>query len=166
VIRLHRLQFFFRVNTGRPPTFVDRFDTGGRRSFEADFAPRARRYRNSNRIVIVLLICFALGTVAAGMFPAPEGALVWIVLPFAALLPLAVLIHFINRWIRCPSCRRSLTPAKGRYCPQCGAEGYVPGSRRCEACGGRIEEETAEDARGYLIRGCTHCGVFLDKRGL
>jgi Zn finger protein HypA/HybF involved in hydrogenase expression len=166
VIRRRRLQFFFRINPGLPPTFVDRFATTGRRSFEAAFAPRARRYRRSTRIVIVLLIGFGLGSLAAINLPVPENARLWIVLPSAALLPLAVLIHLVNLRLRCPSCRRSLTPAKGRYCPQCGGEGYQAGSGRCEDCGGRIEEETAEDSRSYRVRGCTHCGVFLDARGL
>jgi len=165
VIRQSRLRFFFRVNAGLPPTFVDRFDTAGR-SFEAAFAPRARRYRLNTRIVIVLLLGFALGLVGAVTLPVPEAARGWIALPSATLIPLAVLIHFVNLRLRCPSCRRALTPAKGRYCPQCGSAGYRAGSGRCEDCGGRIEEETAEGARSYRVRGCTHCGVFLDKRGL
>jgi len=63
------LQFFFRVNPGLPPTFVDRFATPGRHSFEAAFAPRARRYGRSTRIVIALLIGFGLGSLAAVKLP-------------------------------------------------------------------------------------------------
>lgn len=164
MIRLRSLQFFVRVNRPLPPTFVDRFATPGRPSFETAFAARARRYRLSTRIAIVLLVGFALGLVAAVTLPVPARP--WIALPSATLLPLAVLIHLVNLRLRCPSCRRALTPAKGRYCPQCGAEGYLAGSRRCDDCGGRIEEETADSARSYRVRGCTHCGVFLDERGL
>ena len=89
-----RLRFFFRVNAGLPPTFVDRFTAG--RSFEAAFAPRARRYRPNTRIVIVLLLGFALGLVGAVTLPVPEAARGWIALPSATLLPLAVLIHFAS----------------------------------------------------------------------
>ena len=166
VIRRTRLQFFFRVNSGLPPTLVDRFATPGRSSFEIAFALRARRYRLSSRIVVLLLVVFALGLLAAVSLPVPEVARVWIALSSAALLPLAVVIHFVNLRLRCPSCGKALTPAKGQYCPQCGADGYRAGSGRCEDCSGKIEEETAEDARSYRVRGCTHCGVFLDEQGL
>lgn len=166
MIRRRRWQFFVRISSGLPPSFVDRFAMPGRHSFEAAFAARARRYRLSTRIVIVLLVGFALGLLAAVNLPVPEAARLWIALPSAALLPLAVIVHVANLRLRCPACRRKLVPAKGRYCPQCGAEGYRPGSGRCEGCGGRIEEETADGARSYRVRGCTHCGVFLDGRGL
>ena len=63
------MQFFFRVNPGLPPTFVDRFAAPGRR-FEAAVAPRARRYRLSTRIVIVLVVGFALGLLAGVKLPA------------------------------------------------------------------------------------------------
>src|SRR4030095_11991241 len=106
-------------------------------------------YRLSKRIVVVLLVGFGLGMVAAMKLPVPEGARLWIAAPFMVLLPLAVLVHLVNLRLRCPSCRRALTPAVGHYCPQCGAEDYRPRSRRCEECGGRIEEETGEDARSY-----------------
>jgi hypothetical protein len=164
--RSRRLQFSIRINSGPPPPAVDCFAAPGRHSFEAAFSRRARRYRMSSRIVVVLLVGFALGLLAAVNLPMPEAARGRIALLSAALLPLAVVIHFANLRLRCPSCRKALTPAKGHYCPQCGAEGYEPGSRRCEVCSGRIEEESGDDARGYRVRGCTHCGVFLDTEGL
>jgi hypothetical protein len=166
VIRRRRFQFSVRVNSVLPPTFVDRFAAPGRYSFEAAFAPRARRYRLSTRIVVLLLAGFGLGLLAAAKLPVPEAVRLWIAVPSAALLPLAVLVHISNLRLRCPSCRKTLTPAKGRYCPQCGGEGYRTGSRLCDACGGRIEEDSGDDARSYRVRGCTHCGVFLDELGL
>ena len=159
-------QFLLRVNPGPMPAFADRFSAPVRHSFEAAFARRARRYRMSNRIALLLLVGFALGVLAAGNLQVPEGVRVWIALTSAALIPLAIVIHVTNLWLRCPACRKSLTPAKGRYCPQCGAESYRAGSGRCEDCGGRIEEDSGDDARSYRVRGCTHCGVFLDQRGL
>ena len=166
MITRRRFQFSLRINTGRPSTFVDRFATSGRHSFEAAFAPRARRYRLSTRLAVVLLIGFAVGLFAAVKLPVTEGVRMWIVLPSAALLPLAVFVHLINLRLRCPSCKRSLTPAKGRYCPQCGDEAYQAGSGWCDGCGSRIEEGSGDDARSYRVRGCTHCGVFLDGQGL
>jgi len=166
VITRRRFHFVVRINGGLPPTFVDRFSTPGRHSFEAAFARRARRHRLSTRIVLSLLIGFGLGLSAAAMLPVSEVARLWIVGLSAALLPIAVLVHVVNLRLRCPSCRRPLAPAKGRYCPQCGSGAYLAGSGQCDDCGARIEEETGEDARSYRIRGCTHCGVFLDERGL
>jgi hypothetical protein len=166
VIKRRRLQFFVRVNSGLPATFVDRFTAPGRYSFQAAFAPRARRYRLSTRIVVGLLLGFGFGILSAMNLPVSESSRLWIVLPSALLLPLAVLFHLSNLRLRCPSCRRALTPAKGRYCPQCGSEEYLAGSGQCEDCGGLIKEDSGDDARSYRVRGCTHCGVFLDQQGL
>jgi hypothetical protein len=166
VIKRHRFQFFIRLSPGLPTNFPDRFTSPGRYSFEAAFAPRARRYRSSNRLVIMLLVGFALGTMTTMILPVREPARLWMVAASMALLPVAVIIHFVNRWLRCPSCHKALAPAKGAYCPQCGSDAYRAGSRWCEDCRSRIEEETGDDSRSYRIRGCTHCGVFLDEQGL
>ena len=166
MIKGRRLQFFVRINSGLPPTFVDRFTAPGRYSFEAAFAPRARRYRRTNRIGVGLLVGFGVGLLSAVNLPVSDSSQLWIALPSALLLPLAVLVHLINLRLRCPSCRRALTPAKGRYCPQCGSEEYLAGSGRCEDCGGLIKEASGDDARSYRVRGCTHCGVFLEQQGL
>jgi hypothetical protein len=161
-----RLRFSFRLAPSMPTTFVDHFSTPGRHSFEAAFAPRGRRYRLSKRILILLFVGFGLGVFAAMQLPVSPAVRLWIVIPSVTLLPLSLLVHFLNLRLRCPSCRKPLAPAKGRYCPQCGSEKYQAGSRRCESCGGGIEEEDADSARSYRIRGCTHCGVFLDQRGI
>ena len=166
MIRRHHFHLSLRINPGAPPAFVDRFTGPGRQSFEAVFAARAQRYRLTTRIVVLLLVGFGVGMLAAVKLPVPEASRARMALLSAALLLLAVFVHFLNRRLRCPRCRKALTPAKGRYCPQCGAEEYQAGLGRCEDCGGRIEEETGEDARSYRVRGCTHCGVFLDERGL
>jgi hypothetical protein len=166
VIRRHHLQVSFRLNTGLPHTFVDRFATPGRHSFEAAFANRARRYRLSTRIVILLLVGFALGVLAAMNLPVPEGVRLGIAIASTALLPVALLVHLVNLRLQCPSCRKKLTPAKGHFCPQCGSEKYRAGSGQCDDCGGKIQEDSGDDARSYRVRGCTHCGVFLDQHGL
>jgi transposase-like protein len=67
-------------------------------------------------------------------------------------------------------------PAKGRYCPQCGSDQYdhgrhVRGPRMshhafCPSCDATIYEGDNEEPRSYKIRGCTHCGVMLDEKGL
>jgi len=166
VIRQFRSQFFIRINAAPPPIFVDRFAESGRTSFEAAFARRARRHRISGRAVVLLLVGFALGLLAAVKLPVSEAARMGIALASATLLPLAVLVHLINLRLRCPSCSRKLTPAKGRYCPQCGTDRYRAGSGQCDDCGVRIDEGSGDDARSYRVRGCTHCGVFLDEPGL
>ena len=138
----------------------------GRHSFEAAFARRARRYRLSNTIGIGLMVAFALGVLAAAKLPIPETARMYLALFSTALVPLAVIMHIFNLRLRCPSCGRRLTPANGRYCPQCGAEEFQAGSGWCDGCHSRIEEESGDDKRSYRVRGCTHCGVFLDRHGL
>jgi len=157
VLKRFQLQLSVRINGDLPPDFADRFTVPGRRRFNAAFASRARRYRLSNRIVIALLIGFGLGLFVAVKLPVLEKTRLWIAVAFALFLSLAIVIHLSNLRLRCPSCRKKITPATGPYCPQCGAD---------SSCQCRIEEASGDDARSYRVRGCTHCGVFLDEQGL
>jgi hypothetical protein len=162
-----RLQVSLRFNSGLPEDFVDCFRATGRHSFEAAFVPRARRYRRSTLIAIGLMAGFILAGFAAMSLPVPDSARLWIVGSFAALLPVAVIILIVNLWLRCPGCGKSLTSTKGLYCPMCGSAQYRGGvhSKVCPGCGGTIYAG-GDNARPYRIRGCTHCGVFLDEKGL
>src|SRR5262245_45619696 len=100
----HQLELSIRVGPSSSPAFTDPFAISGRSSFEVVFAARARRYRLSTRIVVALMAGFGIGVLAAVMLPVPEAVRPWIVLPSAALLPIAVITHLLNQWLRCPSC--------------------------------------------------------------
>src|SRR5262245_31328087 len=106
-MRRHRLQFFLHLGHALPTDFVDHFTMPGRRSVAGVFAHRARRYRLTHWIVIALMVAFGLGGLAAVKLPVPEDARLWIALSSVALLPLAVLIHIVNLWLRCPSCSKA-----------------------------------------------------------
>jgi hypothetical protein len=161
-----RLNVSLRFNSGLPENFVDCFRAPGRHSFEAAFASRARRHRSSTQIAVGLMSGFMLGGFAALSLPVSDRARVWIVCSLATLLPIAVIILIVDLWLRCPACRKSLKSIKGLYCPLCGSDEYRArgDSNYCPACSVRIMDDG--DARSYGIRGCTHCGVFLDEKGL
>jgi hypothetical protein len=69
-----------------PAGTVDCFRAPGRHSFEAAFATRAQRYRYSTRIAMGLIAGFILAGFAAMKLPVSDGARLWIVGSFAALL--------------------------------------------------------------------------------
>ena len=66
----------------------------------------------------------------------------------------------------CPGCKKNLEEI-GSYCPECGSQGLEPGSwfssPRCPTCGKKMRRNKG---RHYLIRACSHCGLYLDKEGL
>jgi predicted RNA-binding Zn-ribbon protein involved in translation (DUF1610 family) len=82
-------------------------------------------------------------------------------------LAASCLILLFGLKLVCPACKKRLEPANGFYCPQCGSDKFESGRRAyCPSCDNRITEEDGDSSRSYLIRGCTHCGVLLDEKGL
>jgi hypothetical protein len=70
---------------------------------------------------------------------------------------------------KCPACHNALDGSFGAYCPECGA-GTFPRSNwlyppTCLSCGTTMRRGR-KGSRKYRIRACTHCGVFLDTKGL
>jgi hypothetical protein len=70
--------------------------------------------------------------------------------------------------IKCPACHNRLDFCKlGGYCPECGSDQLEAGKWLkfpcCNACSKRLSH--GKGGRGYIIRVCTHCGVFLDEKG-
>jgi hypothetical protein len=133
----------------------------------------AERYRRRRRIGLYLLVAFIVGGFLLIYVNVPErlrfyGFIFLIVAWFGV-----VVTQVFGVRLKCPACGKRLVPAKGQYCPQCGSDQFQPGIHRlgasrvsfCPSCG-RIAEEDSESPRGYKIRGCTHCGVMLDERGV
>jgi hypothetical protein len=166
----------FRVQTG--PTLMPTHCPSGaeRMRYVNVFRSRASSYRRRKFIAAALIGAFIFA--CAGFAKTRVGDLLGVggaVLLLAWWLG-AVLILFLGLRLKCPACRKGLMPAAGPYCPQCGSDQYAKGRHQrgpiasrhayCPTCDCTIYDGDNEQPRTYRIRGCTHCGVMLDERGL
>jgi hypothetical protein len=174
---MKRFRFLFRVDPVPPAEFTHEYSGAKRSQFLNGFRPRAKRYRRRNLIATSLLAGTILGIAALSVAHIGDLVGIW-------GLVLVVTCGFISWFISafglklvCPVCRKRLKPAKGMYCPVCGSDQFQYGRHKrepalshsyayCPSCDSTIDEGGIEDTRSYRIRGCTHCGVMLDEKGL
>jgi hypothetical protein len=127
--------------------------------FRKLFEPSAKRYRVYSWIYLVVLFCFF----ALLFFSATKGS--WMTLLFVGLIALFVLLSVFLRPL-CPACKREVDGAVRTFCPECGGK-VSPGGffkpPQCLSCG---KDLWRGKRRSYKIRCCTHCGVFLDGKGI
>lgn len=140
------------------------------------FKRRATRYRNRQRIAVALMLVFLLACAALAETPIGRLPGLWGAVLLLACWLVAVGILLFGQGIDCPACGKRLMRAPGPYCPQCGSSAFAGGghtrgaghSRRsyCPSCNATIYDGDNEEPRSYRLRGCTHCGVMLDEKGL
>jgi len=93
-------------------------------------------------------------------------------IPVSIILYLFTSVFFIKlplSRIKCPACNNSFISNRLRhFCPECGSNQIKTGSWvrwiKCNACGKWLS--IGKGGRHYMIRVCTHCGVFLDEIGV
>ena len=140
------------------------------------FESQMKRYQNRKRTAVLLILGFLL---ACAMFTETNIGRAFGIWGFGLLVACWIVgmgIMLFGLVLTCPACRKRLMPAKGRYCPQCGSNQFDRGSHVrgpaqsrfafCPACDGTIYDGDNEQPRTYLIRGCTHCGIRLDEKGV
>jgi len=140
------------------------------------FQSQVKRYRNSRRTVALMIVVFILGCAVFSETGIGQTVGVWGLMLLVALWIAGLGLALFGLRLTCPGCRKRLEPAKGRYCPQCGSDQFDRGKHvrntaqsriaYCPACDGTIRDENEDQPRTYLIRGCTHCGVLLDEKGV
>lgn len=87
------------------------------------------------------------------------------------IVPMLGVIFFLCLGIpvmECPACHNRVDSRRlGLFCPECGGEPLKPGtwfsSSACTKCGKTLSRGKHQ---GYTIHACTHCGVFLDEKGV
>lgn len=140
------------------------------------FAPLAKRYRRRlwwgvAALLTFLVVTGLLAQTSLGQRTGLAGA--------GVALGLWLIAAGVSLWrlrLVCPGCRNGLVPTQGNYCPVCGSDAYAKGSHRlgkeegrlpyCPDCGTPMDEGMGDDPRAYRIHGCTHCGAWLDERGV
>jgi hypothetical protein len=171
---MKRTRFTFQVTVGSAAPVNEPWPRAHTR-FLHEFKPRAERYRRRKRIGLGLLLGFMIGMFVVMQTTFPGFVRLSVVVVLVVGLMASLLIYAFGLKLRCPACRKRLEPATGLYCPQCGSSQFEHGSHRspstprdayCPECNGRIAEEDGDSARSYRIRGCSHCGVMLDEKGL
>jgi hypothetical protein len=133
------------------------------------FRPRAERYRLYSRFSLFIgLVIFVTWIILIHFLP--QAGFGWACAPvFAGIIGLALYDQYKRPRLECPACRNQVDSKRfGTYCPECGSEQLKSGSwlssPACGACGKSMWRR--RNGRRYKIRACTHCGVFLDGKGI
>lgn len=146
--------------------------------YRTQFAPMAARYRAYARSIQVTLgLMVALGI--SSQWEPLKAFLGWILGASLISVIFVVLLARKQSRLACPACGEPLfsdhcniqSRVAGTFCPMCGAPGLKPGNwitdAHCDACGEDLRRgQRCRQLRYYPVRACTHCGLFLDQRGL
>ena len=145
--------------------FILHFPHDEQMRFREAFRPALERYRRQLRFAYwpgaVFVISGILATADWNMYP--KSWRYWFL--GVSICAFAVVGTLGPRLPKCPACGNRLG-YKGRYCPECGGELETVGwfsVPRCRSCHKILHSART---RNFKIRGCTHCGVFLDEKGL
>jgi hypothetical protein len=129
-------------------------------SYQKKFAPLAHKFRvQLFRMIAALLLClFGVMPVAARFMPA------WLMIPMWFALAILVMTRLAPEMPDCPRCGKNVASLYGPCCPDCGGN-LVRNDKgpQCQSCGKTLRTGKRTNFR---IRACTHCGTFLDSRGL
>jgi RNA polymerase subunit RPABC4/transcription elongation factor Spt4 len=154
---------------------VGHYSPEEQRQFEQIFATDLKRYRATDRrYANPLLVVFLVGVaaVACAYLLSSQPPNKWllgfgIVLIAGALVSVAVAASSLEKQLKCPACHNLFIDDIGEYCPECGsaslARGGAFGARYCNSCGNKL---ITGKNRSFRYKACTHCGVFLDQKGL
>jgi hypothetical protein len=126
-----------------------------------------RRY--ANPILIVILAGFAAIVCSYLLFQTPAKWLLGagIFLIAAGIISIAIAAFSLQKKLKCPACHNLFLGSIGECCPECGSASLEPGDwlgiRHCNSCG---KDLRGGKNRNFRYKACTHCGVFLDDKGL
>jgi predicted RNA-binding Zn-ribbon protein involved in translation (DUF1610 family) len=127
----------------------------------AQFAPLLRSHRRRHRIAVLFMV---LGVPACVLTVALDGPL-WPPLLISYLPALAIALR--SPRLLCPNCGNKIAKPRGPFCPDCAKRALMPGGLftppKCQACGKAI---SPNNQKNYTIHACTHCGLWLDDRGV
>jgi hypothetical protein len=138
--------------------------------FAADLKQtRATERQYTNPILIVFLVGFAAVVCSYLLSQPPSkwllGAGIFLIV--TGIISIAVAAFSLQKKLKCPACHNSFVGEIGEYCPECGSALLEPanllGARHCNSCGKNL---LGGKNRSFRYKACTHCGVFLDDKGL
>jgi hypothetical protein len=126
--------------------------------FRAMFSSVAKRERVSSRIIL------AMGTIGFSLMIFSKRDDRWWL--FGGVIVSAIVYAMLFS-PTCPACKKKISGVVKKFYPECGSNDLTPRgfmfSARCHSCGATLRQSKG---RSYKIRCCTHCGVFLDGKGI
>jgi len=131
--------------------------------FREQFKPSARCYRVRSRIFFVgIFCCFALL-----LFFATKSAVLhsWVTLVFIGLVALFISLSIFLPPL-CSACKQRVDGEVRTFCPVCGGKVERRGFLKIPYCASCDIVLRRGKSRIYDVRCCTHCGVFLDGKGI
>lgn len=138
--------------------------SGERQAFVAmQYQIASQAYRQKVRRLVTALLIISV----SGILIIPHSFYVGVTMFISGLLIGLLCISIQNAPPPCSGCGKQVDFRYGPYCPRCGgilSPGEIASERFCPNCAGALYFERG--SRNYLIHNCTHCGVFLDKRGV
>lgn len=124
--------------------------------FRAAFKPIANRHRIIG--FILLGLCFTVFLLSVLL---KRDNWWW----FCCVVLFAIIYSILLGPV-CPACKLKVDDAVRAFCPECGgkaSEGRFFKAPECLSYGQHLRRGKR---RSYKIRCCTHCGVFLDSKGI
>lgn len=143
--------------------------------FQEIFAADLKQYRATDRrYAYLLLVVFLLGVAAVvcSYLLSSQPPIQWllgvgIVLIAGVLVSVVVVASSLEKQLKCPACHSLFIADMEKYCPECGSaslgRGGALGAMHCNSCGKKL---ISGKNRNFRYKACTHCGVFLDHKGL
>jgi hypothetical protein len=132
--------------------------------FHEQFRLIAKHHQVRSIIFLAMISC----CLALVLFFTTKGATLdsWMTLLFLGYVILCILL-FIFVPLLCPACKNRFEVSVNTFCPECGCKlersgeffkrPFCPSCKKNLRCGRN---------RNFDYRCCTHCGVFLDGRGI
>jgi|SRR5450756_2209395 len=144
-----------------PPTkTASDYNESEKAEFVKIFRPRARDYRCLKALFFGLCIAFFIATI---IFKIDDVFELWF-----TLMAIYVVLYYTLFKPLCPACNKNTDTRVRTFCPECGSGKISPGgfmrSIECLSCGEVLRQ--GKGGRRYNVRYCTHCGVFLDSKGI
>jgi hypothetical protein len=132
--------------------------------FRDQFKPIAKRYRFCSKAFLIAFLALFIPMFLGWL----DGTQIGKLFPyfFMAVMVIAIIL-FISISPICPACKRKVEGEIRTFCPECGSSDLTLKSfflwAKCHSCGVELRRGKG---RPYKIRCCTHCGVFLDGKGI
>lgn len=153
---------FALLMLGEQVRSVEKADSENEKSFQH----LALRFRLRTFLLIAgMILWLFVGGSALSLLPIPKMFILILWLAGGAVI-IAKLHPLLPD---CPHCQKNLGDLFGNYCPECLGTLLLGDSRTkasCSSCGKTLRNADGKPGRNFRIRGCSHCGVLLDKTGL